>query len=635
MNWNSAITGVVVTMFLLTMPAMADQEEQHGDPTAVQAQIEALLIEMDKPLEAHHKAARELAALGAPATPALLGLLEHWCMDVRHDALIALQKQDPDGEVTIPALRKAWANSREDIRFDAAYGLLCYDAATEETMDELLSALTTPSKEAERSLIQTSQRERAAKLLVTRGASLEAALRYSINSQQEERTWSEGLSLLKKSPPEQMLPVLLRLLTDPEHVTRLTAFWWLYSTFDSEGQHAIPALTEALDAADPGLRIDAATWLLRWNAQVDRAAGIAAALIEDEAVPMEMRAQAACAMAEKGLRVESAAAVLEAWYFEGQKAQLRPHRLPGERNEVDGRLWSLLTLAEKDDKLAKLLDEVWPQAIQHTKDEGNRRRVEVLLRHVGPAGLDPELVRTEVAPEQVYPTFNGRCIEYSLRFVPNQTPVFLARRIVDPNHEDDETRGEGFDKNSLKFQWLDPEHLLHVQWSTLNIGNGHWTMESNLLLLNHGSDWEVIYRDTQDGCYSGGASSGFIRTYTLAYEASSRVVTVFEKYSTRGDEGYFITRTEWRYSLTGNQLTYLDGSCSVDLEKQERTLEEVVKFVSGHLGLEDAATATAKLQELNPDIRVDAPWTGTVRVSNGMPPHEPWEGHAYRYGDST
>ncbi|GMV93320.1 MAG: hypothetical protein AMXMBFR82_30980 [Candidatus Hydrogenedentota bacterium] len=318
----------------------------------------------------------------------------------------------------------------------------------------------------------------------------------------------------------------------------------------------------------------------------------------------------------------------------------------------DLRLAAAQALLEMEGPTTALLSVLEKMADTAGRDPRDRARIEALAWNVR-LGLFNCTVMSKAIPSD---TEGSLHFQAYLVFDGGKSKIPLARFYS--YSESGERPYLGFDPASLDFRVVKDDELWQVSWDTVSQGSGHYLMHSFLLIQKRDGYWNEVFRHTGNGYTKsyGNTSSHdewrFLwveRTEGITLEHIKRYRTVqnavgprFNRIEVQGGGHYFerndVTIRSWPCQIENGHVKVLPGSLWTDLGETTITLEEFVRpdtQPDSSLSISDAEVATriAKLTTLNPQLGNADVVSGRVLVETGIPPFEPWEGHAYRQAD--
>jgi hypothetical protein len=259
-------------------------------------------------------------------------------------------------------------------------------------------------------------------------------------------------------------------------------------------------------------------------------------------------------------------------------------------------------------------------------------------------GYTPEMA-SKLAPKSY--------TQYYLDLTEPDSRIELGKEVPGTDQYSDPAMG--MDPSTLKVEWVVPEELLMIRWTTHIIAYGRSTIEGVVVLEKVQRGWREVFRDYHDNHYSGGATSkhstwmslepstsggGLILSLTHAsnYETADKQHPL--KRSSRDYDGQRLYAVqdvfvlEWPCHVESARLTCGEGKKHLDLGEDAFPLQEVAQRAQGIFRLEndeqrDAVTAEVmRLRELNPSLSDRPDATGKVLLDT-VPPYEPQPEHTW------
>ncbi|MDX2168398.1 MAG: hypothetical protein SF182_15090 [Deltaproteobacteria bacterium] len=226
------------------------------------------------------------------------------------------------------------------------------------------------------------------------------------------------------------------------------------------------------------------------------------------------------------------------------------------------------------------------------------------------------LLEQPIAP-QPYAEPGTRIWMNALQFVGSRTVIPLSRSKTWPPPE---PRQYGFSPRSLRINWLDRGHLLHIEWGTLPTGgDNNFAWEGHVVLLVDGDRLHEIFRTVFQQYGRVGAGNDEYTRLRIAYDARRARLRFTEL-----DEGSISERelfyqwnhrTVWQYRLRGRRLQFLRADQYAIVATERCSLAELARTLE---------VPQARLERLNPhfapravcEVRIDD------RVKALRPSHE-------------
>jgi hypothetical protein len=197
----------------------------------------------------------------------------------------------------------------------------------------------------------------------------------------------------------------------------------------------------------------------------------------------------------------------------------------------------------------------------------------------------------------------------------------------------------GFDPASLKLQWLKPDELLLISWTTFYLGSGGYTHDGNVILQIRGGQGRELFRDHIESVARAGWGAQDMSSLEITYNDTNRIfkftrrhtdiygnigtpdiqhpypfTTMFTNDS--GEIGYISivnTIDIWNYKLAGSKLKFLRGNSAVDVGDDGQPVEEIVKGFN---------ITRAALELMNPGLRGQRTVTSVVILNEKLKPYQ-------------
>jgi hypothetical protein len=197
----------------------------------------------------------------------------------------------------------------------------------------------------------------------------------------------------------------------------------------------------------------------------------------------------------------------------------------------------------------------------------------------------------------------------------------------------------GFDPASLKLQWLKPDELLLISWTTFYLGSGGYTHDGNVILQIRGGQARELFRDHIESVAKGGWAAQQFTSLKIAYNDTSKTLQFTRSHTDiNGDMGVpdirrpypfttiFTNDSEeagyisivntidtWDYKLAASKLKFLRGSSAVDVGDDGQPVEEIAKGFN---------ITRAALELMNPGLRGQHTATGVVILNEKLKPYQ-------------
>jgi len=229
-----------------------------------------------------------------------------------------------------------------------------------------------------------------------------------------------------------------------------------------------------------------------------------------------------------------------------------------------------------------------------------------------------QLRQVEVTPSEARQAEHRRVWLNTLRFDGRDSEIKLSRSMA--YRLGDTDARAGFDAHSLTMTWLDPDHLVHVEWATLpEPGSGSYSWEGHVVLLLEGTSLKELFRDTFQA-YGQVGMGNYERTHLrIRFEASSATLrldqadegSTWEPSSSRRP-AQWKHKTVWQYQLREGALRFMRADRFATVEGNECALAKIARRLR---------TSTKTLERLNPHFASAAPCT--ARISDQIGPYHP------------
>lgn len=228
---------------------------------------------------------------------------------------------------------------------------------------------------------------------------------------------------------------------------------------------------------------------------------------------------------------------------------------------------------------------------------------------------------------------------------------------------------EGLDQESILVRWLAPDRLLHIQWTTLAVGNGGYQAQGNIVLNNSDGVWRELLRDSREYYYSGGASDNYRLMLAFGWDSERRRLhltqtdfinasyglsgpgPLLNSYTGPGrDPDYwrsYRVEKSWTAAIEADALVFDHGEIALGLppetnreqwDKPSFTVAQAAEFVAQSSDFSTNRSAAEQVHyflQRNPDLRADSNCPERLLVSAGIPPFEPSATEMLRTGDNT
>ncbi len=229
--------------------------------------------------------------------------------------------------------------------------------------------------------------------------------------------------------------------------------------------------------------------------------------------------------------------------------------------------------------------------------------------------------------------FDWKAYQNFLVFPNSNIRVPLARSATELNQ-----LSVGFDPTTLKLQWLKPDELLWIHWTTLYQGSGGYTHDGNAILQVGESGNRELFRDYFESVGRAGWMAQYSSCLEITYNDRRKTFRLTR--STRevwGDMGapdpknplpftvismnddgkaFYLSTVDtsdtWTYKLSVNKLKFLHGSSAVEVSDEAKGVEEIV--TGFHV-------SRAELERMNPRLRLQQKVTGLVTLNENCAPY--------------
>lgn len=191
----------------------------------------------------------------------------------------------------------------------------------------------------------------------------------------------------------------------------------------------------------------------------------------------------------------------------------------------------------------------------------------------------------------------------------------------------------GFDRETVKIQWLDRGRLIWVKWGTVPQGQGRYSKQGHLILRFDGKNLKELFRDSiyaygKSGMYDSSkfdldihyepsiAALSLVRSALQRSSSETEWPFYDDQYTT--DQGNTIyygqsnTRTVWRYRIENEQLRFVSGERFADLTKDYSVLAIA----------EALRVPSATLLRLNPNLNASEHASGTLCLDDRIGPYQ-------------
>lgn len=214
-----------------------------------------------------------------------------------------------------------------------------------------------------------------------------------------------------------------------------------------------------------------------------------------------------------------------------------------------------------------------------------------------------------------------------------------------PDRDDADYSTEGIDTSSVKVQWLVPERILVVTWTTLKHARFDTPADSTLLLATDANGWHEAFRGIVPG-YSGYLNGNSEQTLKFDWNGRRNELRLTHTYRTfagamfadnwlpllsipdeRGDQTHYSSGyafvASWPCQLMDNRLLIDKGHEYLHLGDAEFPVATVIDF------LRHEKRPKQYPEGLNPQFREEWLYTGRILVDLDVPPFVPVTEHRY------
>lgn len=193
---------------------------------------------------------------------------------------------------------------------------------------------------------------------------------------------------------------------------------------------------------------------------------------------------------------------------------------------------------------------------------------------------------------------------------------------------------EGFDRRSLKIDWLDEGKLLRVRWSTFKNARFDVPSDSTILLIKDAGHWKEGFRGSVPG-YSGSLMENSGEAIVFDWNGRRKELRL-EHHSRQAAEvdgadgnSYYAQSDEmksWPCEISDGHIVIQPGTAALQVYREEFPVEQV----AAHLGV-----SADRLRALNPALRDETICTGIIVSGDAVPPYVPDTSHRYIWSSSA
>ncbi len=224
-----------------------------------------------------------------------------------------------------------------------------------------------------------------------------------------------------------------------------------------------------------------------------------------------------------------------------------------------------------------------------------------------------------------------------------QATIPLAESALCVSNVTPEGEPWGVNPEKLTVDWLEPEKLVWIHWSTFFHGSGGYVYDGHIVALRDGEKLTAIFKTTFPSYGRGGIADYRRSTMEIRFDSTSLILTVLQidtdsmssdvkiPMAVHMDSDNGVTyvqertiRRVWTYTVQNSRLTYMNGFEFGELAEKEYPLQEVS---------EGFRVEIPTLLTFNTQLHAEGTCTGTILLNDTLAPYHDDMSWDPLYGD--